>query len=377
MRVAFYAPLKPADHPVPSGDRRIARLFLKAIKNAGHEITIASRMRALDRQGDRRNQELIRRRGAALAKRYILRHADNPPDLWFTYHLYHKAPDWLGPAVSQAFSIPYVVAEASVAPKQAGGPWAIGHDSVCRALHCARSILVLNPDDKECLEPVVADPSRLFSVPPFIDTTAPRSAAAARDTHRHRIAERFGLDQNKVWIAVTAMMRAGDKLDSYRVLGKVKRRLRDLPLVWLVAGDGPERNTVETILGSAKVTYLGTVDRAGVDALHAAADIAVWPAIREAFGMALLEAQAAGLPVVAGASPGVAQIIESEITGLLTPSGDDTMLADAARRLIQESELRRKMSAKAIQKAEQIHDVTAATQTIDRLLRAARGEPAT
>jgi glycosyltransferase involved in cell wall biosynthesis len=110
--------------------------------------------------------------------------------------------------------------------------------------------------------------------------------------------------------------------------------------------------------------------------LHAAADIAVWPAIREAFGMALLEAQAAGLPIVAGASPGVAQIVENEITGLLTPSSDDTMLAEAVRRLIQAPELRREMSARAMQKAEQVHDLVAATQHIDRLLRTAQEEQA-
>jgi glycosyltransferase involved in cell wall biosynthesis len=376
MRVAFYAPLKPPDHPVPSGDRRIARLLMTAIKNAGHHVTIASRLRTLDRQGDRQNQEMIKRRGMALANRYILRHAENPPDLWFTYHLYHKAPDWLGPAISQAFSIPYVVAEASVAPKQAGGPWAMGHETVCTALHRARRVLVLNPDDIECLAPIVAEPSRLFSVPPFIDTKPPRHAAAARETHRRRLAERFRLDRNKVWIAVTAMMRSGDKLDSYRVLGKTAHRLRDLPLVWLVAGDGPERATVEAMLDGTQVVYLGASDRADVDALHAAADIAVWPAIREAFGMALLEAQAAGLPIVAGASPGVAQIVENEITGLLTPSSDDTMLAEAVRRLIQAPELRREMSARAMQKAEQVNDLVAATQHIDRLLRTAQEEQA-
>jgi len=45
VRIAFYAPLKPPDHPVPSGDRRIAELFLRALRQAGHQpfvgLTIA------------------------------------------------------------------------------------------------------------------------------------------------------------------------------------------------------------------------------------------------------------------------------------------------------------------------------------------------
>ena len=47
------------------------------------------------------------------------------------------------------------------------------------------------------------------------------------------------------------------------------------------------------------------------------ADLFVWPAINEAFGMALLEAQASALPVVAGASGGVGGIVASGETGLL------------------------------------------------------------
>ena len=57
--------------------------------------------------------------------RFLRRCAAAPaaaPELWFTYHLYHKAPDWLGPRIAGALGIPYVVAEASFAPKQAGGP---------------------------------------------------------------------------------------------------------------------------------------------------------------------------------------------------------------------------------------------------------------
>ena len=40
--------------------------------------------------------------GGRLADRLAVRLRHDPPDLWFTYHLYHKAPDWLGPAVSAA-----------------------------------------------------------------------------------------------------------------------------------------------------------------------------------------------------------------------------------------------------------------------------------
>ncbi len=369
MRVAFYAPLKAPDHPVPSGDRRVARLILKAIKKAGHDVFIASRMRAFDSRGDTRHQNQIERRGRALAERFVKRHRDNPPDLWFTYHLYHKAPDWIGPAVAKTFSIPYVLAEASIAPKQAGGPWASGHEAVRAAIRYAAHICVMNPEDRECLAKELDKKVHLSALPPFIDTDPPRAATEAkRDLNRSVLQERFGIPPSNILIAVTAMMRSGDKLESYRTLGRTMAHLRDLSLTWLVAGDGPGRDDVVAAMGKSNVIYFGALDRAGIDNMHAAADLAVWPAYREAIGMALLEAQASGLPVVAGRTPGVAQIVEEGITGLLTTSGDDTMLALAIRRLVDEPALRLQMRSAAMNKARREHDIASATRYLDRVL---------
>src|SRR5215469_4009938 len=130
MRVAFYAPLKPPDHPTPSGDRRIAELFLAALRLAGHEPFVASHFRSYDRLGDQRRQARIASIGTELASRFLRRCREAPeraPQLWFTYHVYHKAPDWLGPKIAGALDIPYLLAEASDAPKQARRAWATGY----------------------------------------------------------------------------------------------------------------------------------------------------------------------------------------------------------------------------------------------------------
>ncbi len=368
MRVAFYAPLKPPGHRVPSGDRRLARLLLTAIRKSGNDVSIASRLRAFEGSGDAASQDRIRRRGAMLARRYIERHRHDPPELWFTYHLYHKAPDWIGPIVCDAFSIPYVVAEASFAPKQAEGRWRQGHAGAMAAIRRADRVIVLNPDDRACLEALVRRRDTLVSLAPFIDTAKPRRAAGCRARGRAALSALHGIAATDVWVAVTAMMRFGDKLDSYTVLGRTISRLADLPLHWLIAGDGPAQGDVVLALGAERVTYLGALDNSAIDRLHAAADIAVWPAMREAFGMALLEAQAAGLPVVAGASPGVARIVADGQTGLLTPTGDDTMLAAAIRSLARDTDKRRSMGQAAMQKAERQHDITTATALIGQVL---------
>ena len=65
MRIAFYAPLKPPDHPVPSGDRRMAQLLFEALRLAGHEPFLVSRLRSYDGSGDTvRQARLARARSA-------------------------------------------------------------------------------------------------------------------------------------------------------------------------------------------------------------------------------------------------------------------------------------------------------------------------
>ncbi|MCD6069579.1 MAG: glycosyl transferase family 1, partial [Microvirga sp.] len=101
--VAFYAPLKSPNHPLPSGDRTMARLLMKALDRAGYPPHLASEMRTLDKAGDLQQQEHIRQRSLAEAARLIEHYRTVPeqsrPCLWFTYHVYYKAPDWIGPRV--------------------------------------------------------------------------------------------------------------------------------------------------------------------------------------------------------------------------------------------------------------------------------------
>ena len=142
MRVAFYAPMKPPGHAVPSGDREIARLLVRALGSAGHAVEVASRFVSRDGKGNADRQERLREIGLRLADRLIRRYRARPagerPDAWLTYHVYHKAPDWLGPAVAEALAIPYLLVEASSAPKRAGGPWDIGYRGANAAIARAR-----------------------------------------------------------------------------------------------------------------------------------------------------------------------------------------------------------------------------------------------
>ena len=75
--------------------------------------------------------------------------------------------------------------------------------------------------------------------------------------------------------------------------------------------------------------------------------IYVWPGFGEAYGLAYLEAQAAGLAVVAQRTAGVPEVVQNGITGILTEAGDTGAFAAAIRQLLTSHELRQTMAATA------------------------------
>ncbi len=375
MRIAFYAPMKPPTDPVPSGDRAMARALWSALERAGHELSLAARFRSWEGQGDaarqRRLQAVAKRLAARLVRRYRAQPLGARPQIWFSYHLYHKAPDWFGPPVSAALGIPYVVAEASYAPKQADGRWALGHEAVAAALARANAVVALNSNDIPCVRPLLRDAGCLLHLKPFIDLDA-YGAGTGRGASREALAARLGLDPRSAWLLAVAMMRPGDKLASYRVLAQALRELRTGDWCLLVAGDGPARPQVEgalSALAPERLRLLGRQTPAALRQLYSACDLLVWPAVNEAYGMALLEAQAAGLPVVAGRYGGVADVVRDGVSGLLSPPGDTQAFTDAVQALLRDPARRARMGMAGVQVAGAEHDIALAGARLDRLMR--------
>lgn len=328
LPVAFYAPLKSPNHPSPSGDRTMARLLLKALQTGGFAPELASELRTLDIAGDADTQEWIRARSQAEAERLISAYRSRPgeerPRLWFTYHVYYKAPDWIGPRVADALAIPYVVAEGSRARKRASGPWALGHAGAESALDRADALFVMTAKDRVALERDCHSGQALVDLPPFLDEEEWLARPPLTRTAGARL-------------LTVAMMRRGDKLASYRILAEALGHLHDRPWSLTVVGDGEAREEVEALFApfGKRVAFPGRVDdRAHLVDLYGAADLFLWPAVNEAYGMVLLEAQALGCPVVAGDFGGVASVVQDGRTGLLAPPGDAPAFAAAVRGLL-------------------------------------------
>ncbi len=378
MRIAFYAPMKPASSPVPSGDREMARNLIAAL-GYDHTVEIATEFVSRDGKGDPVIQRQLSQRGQDEARRLIDRWRDagmeEQPEAWFTYHVYHKAPDWIGPAVSQALNIPYFMAEVSHAPKQAGGPWDIGYRVAESAIRSADGIIGLTELDSACVLPLLDDTGRYHRLSPFADITGLRRAAQNRDLHRKDIAERFELPDGMPVLLAVGMMRDGDKLASYRVLSQALAVRTDQDWTLVIVGDGPARADVEQTFANAppdRIRFAGAVPREDLAGFYAAADLLVWPAVNEAYGMALLEAQATGLPVIAGDTGGVPDVVHHGETGLLCPIGDAAMFADAVKMLLEAPDLRDDFSRNALARTAAENDISAAAEALNRILQGSR-----
>lgn len=306
MNIAFYAPMKSPNSQSPSGDRLIGRLFIMALEGAGHKVTLASDFRSYEGSGDSERQDEIRNNGKKLSRELLAEFKALPrserPDLWFTYHLYHKAPDWIGPDVAAGLDIPYVAAEASFAPKQENGPWAQGHKSIEGALRQTALVIGLNKIDEACVRPLMNRQARYLHLEPFLDVAPYAEARARRAKIRAGLAQAHNIAQDKPWLLAAAMMRPGDKLSSYKILAEALDQLQDREWRLLVAGEGKAYDEVRRTFShmDERIEWLGLQNTSELAGIYAACDILVWPGVNEAIGMCYMEAQASGIPVVTG-----------------------------------------------------------------------------
>jgi phosphatidylinositol alpha-mannosyltransferase len=125
----------------------------------------------------------------------------------------------------------------------------------------------------------------------------------------------------------------------------------------------------------SRVHLLGRVSDHVLPTYYAAADVFVAPALgSESFGIVLVEAMAAGLPIVASDIPGYREVVRDRREALLVPSGDHAALADAIQHLFEHPEDARALSAAGRVRARR-YDWDAILATLERTYGEALGAP--
>lgn len=300
----------------------MARLLIAALERSGHEVEIVSEFRAF--LSDTSADAMENRARAAKAERERLSslwQKRGKPDVWFCYHPYYKAPDLIGPALARDFGLAYVTAEASYSGRRNVGDWAGIQAGVLDTVRAAAVNICMTMRDRDGLAAAAPD-ARLALLAPFIDP------ALFLEIQPQPRAGR---------LITVAMMRAGDKMDSYAMLADALSRLQHLPWQLEIVGDGPRASEVRALfagLDNRRIVWHGEKPAAEIAGLLAQSALYVWPGCGEAYGLAYLEAQAAGLPVVAQATAGVPEVVADGRTGMLTEAGDVGAYADAIERLL-------------------------------------------
>ncbi|MAV88704.1 MAG: glycosyl transferase [Rhodospirillaceae bacterium] len=366
MQIAFYAPLKSPNSDVPSGDRKIARAFIRALEHKKHKVSIVSDFQSRDPHGSSQTQKEFKEKGEQIAESLIRSfkniNQSERPELWFTYHLYYKAVDWIGPTVSKELSIPYIAAEVSHAPKRSKGNWSASHSEVIKIIQYANIIFSVNSADTHCVLPLLSNSQKHILLRPFTDISP---SFLFRKISRIELIEKYQLDNSKCILVTVAMMRDDAKLKSYELLGRSLDQCNHNNWQLLVVGDGPARDKVTSYLNRDNIFFLGQLNQEDINKILSGSDLFLWPAVDEAYGMAMLEAQMSGLPVISGRSGGVSDIVRHDKTGLLCDVGDVKQFSEAIDLMISSVSLRERMSEEARRIARDEHSIERAAEIIN------------
>ena len=194
--------------------------------------------------------------------------------------------------------------------------------------HCTK-ILVLSQSWRRSLAGI----TRNASIEVLLNPAVRREACApsgGRQDHALLFLGRLGRRKG-IYVLLTALV-------------AVRERYPDVVLVCGGDGDLEEVRATAAKLGlHESVRILGWVKGSAKDALLESASVYVLPSFAEGVPMSVLEAMAAGLPVISTAVGGIPEVITHGTEGLLVPSGDPIALSEAICRLLGNAELREQM----------------------------------
>jgi len=179
-----------------------------------------------------------------------------------------------------------------------------------------------------------------------------------RPASRENARSRLGLPGNArilLFAATPLRSNVSKDFETVRAAGaRVAERLKDEQVVVVALGEDapPERS------GRALVRFV-PFERSpqNVASFYQAADVYVHASMAETFGLAIAEAMACGVPVVATIVGGIPEVVDDGQTGLLVPPRDPAAMADAIERLLTDEALHRSCATRAAEKAAERYDL--------------------
>ncbi|HXG08814.1 MAG TPA: glycosyltransferase family 4 protein [Gemmataceae bacterium] len=248
-----------------------------------------------------------------------------------------------------------------------------------RALAGAEAIIANSRNTRRLLlEGWGVSPGRVHLLHPGVDTT--RFVPAPRDP---AVRAQLGWGDRRVVLTVGRLQKRKGHDMMIRALAAIRRTVPDI--LYAIVGDGEERDSLQELAGrlglSGHVQFLGELDDEGLLRCYQQCDLFVLPnrdinGDIEGFGIVLVEAQACGKAVVAGASGGTAETMCIPETGQVVPCEGPELLAELVAELLADPERRARMGEAGRRWVVERFDWSALTRQAEVLFRGPQPEPA-
>lgn len=153
--------------------------------------------------------------------------------------------------------------------------------------------------------------------------------------------DKLKLDAKRIWILCVSQARKEKRIDW--IINSARKLINsNANIGFIYVGDGPEKNKLEKMTKELKINndFIFAGKQNSLVDYYQASSIMVHAASRESFGLVVVEAMACGLPVVATAAAGPAEIVEDGLTGQLVDIDDQAMFESAIERYVKDEGLR-------------------------------------
>jgi len=212
---------------------------------------------------------------------------------------------------------------------------------------------------------------RVYSIknPPLIPNGIPVINYSLGEDIRKLFRAREGYDNNNLlFVSIARMSPQKDHFSLIQAFSLAVSHNNHLRI--LLVGDGPLRQELEArvrLMGLGdKVRFLGI--RTDIAEILAAADVFVLSSLWEGNPLSVMEAMAAGKPVIATAVGGVPELVQDGINGILVPPGNVRALAEAMLKLA-DDDLRERLGREAFKKSKECFDVSIMVRKYENLYR--------
>lgn len=155
---------------------------------------------------------------------------------------------------------------------------------------------------------------------------------------------------HKKVLFVSRLIREKEVATVYEVYKRLLKSNTKLTMV--ITGDGPKRRWMERKM--PKAVFTGKKTGEDLASIYASSDVFFFPSSTETFGNVVIEAMASGLPIVSANAGGPADLVKDNESGFLVETGNDEMFAEKILQILNNDDLRKRMSLHALQSVQKI-----------------------